>query len=74
MELSVDLSRAKDFVVVQNHLKDPNYAPYCLRCIRAVRMTVIEPFLWKHHCGAVHDERQVLVVVAGATHDLGGNC
>ena len=24
------------------------------------RMKVVEPFLWEHGCGAVHDERQVL--------------
>ena len=55
-----DLMKAKDAIVVANYMRDPSYAPYCLRCARLVRMTIVEPFLWRHDCGAVHDERQVL--------------
>lgn len=59
-EKKVDMSKAHSFVIVDNHRKDPTYAPYCGRCSGLHRMKVIEPFLWKHGCGAVHDERQVL--------------
>lgn len=41
----------------QNAEKDPNYNPYCMRCIGLIRMKKVEPFLWKCHCGAIHDER-----------------
>lgn len=57
----IDIQRARDFVIVMNHQKDPNYAPYCMRCIGLHRMTVAAPYYWTHHCGAVHDERQVIV-------------
>lgn len=53
--------KAHDAVIVLNHIADPKYAPYCGRCSGLHRMKVIEPFLWEHGCGAVHDERQVLV-------------
>jgi hypothetical protein len=49
-----------DPVIVLNHIIDPTYAPYCMRCSGLQRMTVVAPFLWEHHCGAIHDERQVL--------------
>jgi hypothetical protein len=52
--------KAHDPVIVLNHIIDPAYAPYCMRCGGLKRMTVVEPFLWGHDCGAVHDERQVL--------------
>lgn len=52
--------KAHDAVIVLNHLADPTYAPYCMRCSGLHRMTVVAPFLWKHGCGAVHDEQQVL--------------
>jgi hypothetical protein len=51
---------AHDPVIVLNHLADPTYAPYCLRCRGLHRMKVVAPFYWEHHCGAVHDERHVL--------------
>lgn len=56
----VDLSKAHNYVIVSNSLKDPNYAPYCMRCRGLLRMKLISPFLWKHKCGSVHDETQVL--------------
>lgn len=56
----VDLSKARSYVIVSNHRDDPAYAPYCGRCSGLYRMKVVEPFLWKHACGAIHDERQVL--------------
>lgn len=59
--MRVALERAHDYIVAANHHKDPAYAPYCLRCSGHHRMRVVAPFLWKHDCGAVHDERQVLV-------------
>jgi hypothetical protein len=40
---------------------DPAYAPYCGRCRGLHRMTVVQRFYWTHSCGAVHDERQVIV-------------
>lgn len=52
--------KAHDAVIVLNHLADPTYAPYCMRCKGLHRMKVVEPFLWEHSCGAIHDERQVL--------------
>ena len=52
--------KAHDAVIVLNHIMDPNYAPYCMRCSGLHRMKVVEPFYWEHDCGAVHDERQVL--------------
>jgi hypothetical protein len=52
--------KAHDPVIVLNHIIDPTYAPYCMRCSGLKRMKVVEPFLWEHDCGAVHDERQVL--------------
>lgn len=66
---TVNLEKAKSFIVAYNHSKDPNYAPYCLRCAGIdTRMSIVEPFFWKHHCGALHDERQVLE--AGQTLDV----
>jgi hypothetical protein len=54
--------KAHDAVIVLNHIADPKYAPYCLRCHGLVRMVVAEPFRWEcKRCGGVHDERQVLV-------------
>lgn len=45
-------------IVRQNTEKDPNYAPYCLRCSTMKRMTKVKPFLWRcGQCGAIHDER-----------------
>ncbi len=44
-------------IIRQNYLANPAYCPYCMRCKGLHRMTLVEPFLWKHHCGAVHDER-----------------
>lgn len=52
--------KAHSPVIVLNHIADPSYAPYCGRCSGLHRMKVVEPFLWTHGCGAVHDERQVL--------------
>lgn len=53
--------KAYDPVIVLNHILDPTYAPYCMRCTGIHRMTVIEPFRWEcMRCGGVHDERQVL--------------
>lgn len=36
---------------------DPNYKPYCLRCVGLVRMLKVEAFYWACTCGAEHDER-----------------
>jgi len=58
--MNADLTKAKSYVIVRNHMDDPNYAPYCGRCTGLYRMSVVEPFLWNHGCDAVHDERQVL--------------
>jgi hypothetical protein len=48
-----------DSIMKINALKDPNYAPYCLRCSTMMRMTRVEPLLWKCKCGAIHDEREI---------------
>jgi hypothetical protein len=45
---------------------NPNYCPYCLRCVGLVRMVKVEPFLWRCRCGAVHDERRVPASPGGA--------
>lgn len=58
--MSVDLSKAHSYVIASNYESDPSYSPYCGRCPGLVRMKLVEPFLWNHDCGAVHDERQVL--------------
>lgn len=52
--------KAHDPIIVLNRIHDPRYAPYCMRCPGIARMTEVEPFLWEHDCGAIHDERQVL--------------
>lgn len=59
-ERRIDIDKAHNKIIVWNHEKDPGYAPYCMRCSGLHRMKVIEPFLWQHSCGAIHDERQVL--------------
>jgi hypothetical protein len=48
-------------VVRMNAEKDPTYRPYCMRCDGLVRMQIVEPLLWKCHCGAIHDEREELL-------------
>lgn len=53
-------AKAHDPVIVLNRIHDPLYAPYCCRCMGLSRMIEVEPFLWEHSCGAIHDERQVL--------------
>lgn len=57
----VDLSLAGNYIIASNHDADPRYAPYCGRCPGLWRMSIVEPFLWRHSCGAVHDERQVII-------------
>jgi hypothetical protein len=37
--------------------RDPDYAPYCMRCARLVRMVRVEPLYWRCECGAEHDDR-----------------
>lgn len=59
-QIVVELAKAKNFLVVANAIENPRYTPYCLRCTGLHRMQMIEPFLWRHHCGAEHDERQVI--------------
>jgi hypothetical protein len=59
--MNVDLSKARYKTIVRNHWSDPTYAPYCMRCRGLDRMVVVEPYLFAHKCGAVHDERQVLI-------------
>jgi Zn finger protein HypA/HybF involved in hydrogenase expression len=45
-------------IVRQNAEREPNYAPYCLRCNTIRRMTKVEQFFWRcSQCGAEHDER-----------------
>lgn len=57
----IDLNKAHSYVIASNHANDPNYVSYCGRCSGLHRMKVVEPFLFKHYCGAIHDERQVVV-------------
>jgi hypothetical protein len=57
----IDIFAAKSQMIVYNACKDPGYRPYCLRCVGNYRMEKVEPFLWQHRCGAIHDERQVLI-------------
>jgi hypothetical protein len=59
--LVVDLNKAHSLVIVHNRATDKHYSPYCGRCPGLDRMKPVEPFLWKHFCGAIHDERQVIV-------------
>lgn len=56
----IDLSKAHSFVIASNYAESPSYRPFCERCTGLHRMKLVEPFLWTHWCGAVHDERQVL--------------
>lgn len=58
--MNIDISKAHAYVVVSNYANDPSYCPYCMRCSGLHRMKLVEPYLWRHHCGAVHDERQVI--------------
>jgi len=51
-----------EIFIVENAIKDPTYAPYCGRCSGLHRMTRVEPFLWKHRCGAIHDSRDTKMV------------
>lgn len=60
-DLQVDLSKARNYVIASNFNSDPSYCPYCGRCPGLVRMKLVEPYLWTHSCGAVHDERQVIL-------------
>lgn len=46
-------------VIAWNFNRDPTYCPYCMRCRGLQRMTLVEPLLWKHSCGAIHDERPI---------------
>lgn len=54
-------------LIRQNYIADPTYAPYCMRCEGLHRMKLVEPFLWNHPCGAVHDERSPQSDAAGVT-------
>lgn len=58
--LEVILQTSEMSLVKRNALADPTYCPYCMRCSgpMSVRMTKVAHLLWKHHCGAVHDERE----------------
>lgn len=58
--IKIDIDRAHSKIVVRNHHEDPRYAPYCMRCSGLQRMQLVEPFYWRHKCGAEHDERAVL--------------
>jgi len=60
--LLINLRKARDLTVTRNHAEDARYAPYCGRCKGLERMKQVESFHWKHHCGAEHDERQVIVM------------
>lgn len=52
-------------LVKENALKDPSYAPYCLRCQRVERMVRVEPMLWRCLiCQSTHDERSTIGVRA----------
>lgn len=58
LPVMVNFERPKQRSLIhQNASKDPNYSPYCGRCSGLHRMTKVEPFYWRHHCGAEHDER-----------------
>jgi len=59
-QIVVEPAKAKNWLVVSNAIRNPQYVPYCLRCDGLHRMRLIEPFLWRHDCGAEHDERQVI--------------
>ena len=52
-------------LVKENALKDPNYAPYCLRCPGLVRMVKVEPLYWRCRCGAQHDEGKPMKPTVG---------
>lgn len=54
------IDKAHSPIIVSNYLRDATYCPYCGRCPGLDRMKLVEPFLWEHFCGAIHDERQVL--------------
>lgn len=45
-------------LVRENAEKNPDYAPYCLRCTTFARMQKVEAFYWRcASCGAEHDSR-----------------
>ena len=57
----INPSLAHDQIIVKNAMENQDYAPYCGRCSGLHRMKKIATLLWKHGCGAIHDERQCLV-------------
>lgn len=56
-----------DAIIIQNAQRDPEYAPYCMRCPGLVRMRKVEPFRWACGCGAQHDVRQLALLVPPLT-------
>lgn len=62
--MNIDTSKAKEPIIVRNHAADARYAPYCMRCGGLHRMTLVEPFYWRHSCGAEHDERACILSVS----------
>jgi hypothetical protein len=65
----MNYSKARASIIVRNHAADPRYAPYCMRCNGLRRMVIVEPFYWRHSCGAEHDERAC--IVTASTGDAG---
>jgi hypothetical protein len=57
-EVRSDKATPGKSLVRENAERDPNYAPYCLRCPDARRMKRVESFYWRCDCGAQHDERE----------------
>ncbi len=56
-------------LIRMNAEENANYCPYCMRCRGMQRMNKVAPFLWQHHCGAVHDERTEDEMKTGAKND-----
>lgn len=54
------LDRTGLSIVIGNRKKDPYYDPYCMRCSGLHRMDEVEPFYWKHRCGAICDLREYM--------------
>ncbi len=57
--------------VRDNAIKDPTYAPYCMRCSTFDRMRKVETMYWRcARCGAQHDERShpLMVVQVERAH------
>jgi hypothetical protein len=56
--VKLDLDTWQRDAILSNVVKDPHYAPYCMRCPGLVRMYIVARHYWRCHCGAQCDYRE----------------